>query len=133
MEADVSVVLRVSGLLSDPDEILAHHELAAARVWRAGERNRRGELFSESGFNLPVADCRSEALDEEIRNFLGSSRDLLIYLGATGARLELDVGLMVFAKCPNSVALSPGLLGSLSRRRIGLAVTGYPCCESETD
>lgn len=125
-------VLRASGPALDVDEFVAEHVLPVSRVWRRGEKDRRGQLQQESGFNLPVADSSSaKTLRDEVTTFLIASRRMLDALAPSASRIELDVGLMVYPMRSCSVEFPSALLSDLAAKRIVLRISGYPCSDDE--
>lgn len=134
MKWSAVAVLRAASRTLDVDQFVTEHGLAVERVWRRGQHDSRGEVLQESGFNLTVADVASpETLRREVSIFLGASRGMRAALAAVGARLELDVGLMVYARRPISVDFPSELLRALATEGIALHITAYPCSEDEDD
>jgi len=125
-------MLRVWGEGVDGDAFTKPHGISADKTWRRGEVSPVGRAAEHSGFSVLVADSSSpQALEADIASFLAVRTTFLREVGEAGARMELDVGLMVYPMAPKGFSLPPGLLTGLGSVGINLRITGYPCSDDE--
>ena len=126
-------VLRVSGAF-EVETYLARFGMAADRFWRAGQFRRPGEVHSDSGFSITIADASlSIALMDQIRRWCDEHGAALDGLTELFLHAELDVGLTVGAsdQYTASIVFNPRDLAPLAKYGIVLRVSAYPSSEAD--
>lgn len=126
-------VLRAWGGALDPEAIVAKHGLQAdADTWKAGDVGRCSRVHDDAGFVLAISRSSSkQELVESLWRFVEEGDGLLADLAAAGARVLVDIGLMVYAMSPRGVTFEPDLLARLGARGVALEVSGYPCSDDD--
>ena len=131
----MTAVLRVDGPELDVEECRKWlPEGSLECVWQVGEKSRRGEVRTTSGFNLVLSESENprELVRETLRVFAvvaGRVADLV----RGGATAEIDFALFVTARGPESLILGPEVLRRIEQHGVGVTVSAYPCSEDDDE
>jgi hypothetical protein len=123
----ISIVLRLAGAKLGQDRSSLISEFRPSRVWAAGERQRRGATYRESGFSVLLAESEDPARAmKRAQAVLEELGERISFLIGEGARGEVDCGLMVGVDSPMaSLRLAHSFVKSVSERGLELLVSFY--------
>lgn len=97
-------------------------------IFYQGEKRRRGKIRDKSGFNVSISENLSASVHvEEIKTFIASNGEALLYLMKKGIKSTFDIGCSVETELfTKSISIPPGLLLLLNQFCITLEFTAYP-------
>jgi hypothetical protein len=130
--ANTSVVLRVSQEQLDLDACMTWLPSSRIdRVWRAGERHRRG-VHDRSGFSVSLAEgpARGSVVQDAVDAFLELAEPVA-ELVRGGADAEVDFGLFVTSGGSLSLSFAPAAAAVFERAGVTLVVSAYPTSDDD--
>jgi hypothetical protein len=130
--ANTSVVLRGAQAKLDLEACLTWLPSSRLdRVWRAGERHRRG-IHDTSGFSVSLAEglARGSVVQDAVHAFLELAEPVAeLVLG--GAEAEVDFGLFVTGGGSLSLSFAPAAAAVFERAGVTLVISAYPTSDDE--
>jgi hypothetical protein len=132
VDANTSVVLRVAQAELDLEACLTWLPSSRLdRVWRAGERHRRG-IHDTSGFSVSLAEglARGSVVQDAVNAFLELAEPVA-ELVRGGAEAEVDFGLFVTGDGSLSLSFAPAAAAVFERAGVTLVISAYPTSDDE--
>jgi hypothetical protein len=121
------VMFHAAGDGLELEELLKKHPSVSVTGFRKGEPAADHRKHSISGFKVDLGAANSkEKLEERVLKHLQEHSELYTEVAKAGGHASVGIGLMVPAKGPATVTLTPRTLAALVAAAITVHVTGYP-------
>ena len=131
----LDTILRISARDFDVLEFIDRHNIQDAEgVFLQGEKDRRGESHTESGFYVLVSDnLTSKQNVAEVEAFILSNKDMLTDLQSIGITSTFDVGCTVGTtdQFTKSINIPSDILGLMNIYAISLGFSAYPAYDDD--